>query len=209
MPAPPPVIEAGSPADPSRSGVRLTHFAPAWVAAPPSIRTIVQRGFHWTWLGRPPSLRPPSFSQSRPDLLLPVQEWVTKGVIYPVPLHLCFQSRIFTVPRPDGRPPSLIIDLSPLNPFILAPQFHLDNHSTLAQVLLPAAHMASLDISEAYSLTPIFPSATTFIATSPSRINTNFTFFGLSRSVSMWHCTYSPGSWIGHSAPFASRGSIS
>ena len=33
----------------------------------------------------------------------------------------CFQSRIFTVPRPDGRPPRIIIDLSPLNPFILAP----------------------------------------------------------------------------------------
>ena len=132
VPAPPPVIEADSPAAPSRSGARLTQFAPAWVAGPPSIRTIVQRGFHWTWLGCPLRLRPPSFSQSRPDLLLPVQDWVTKGVIYPVPLQPCFQSRIFTVPRPDGRPPRLIIDLSPLNPFILAPQFHLDNHSTLA-----------------------------------------------------------------------------
>ena len=38
------------------------------------------------------SLRPPSFSQSRLDLLLPVQEWVAKGVIYPVPLQPCFQS---------------------------------------------------------------------------------------------------------------------
>ena len=153
-PAPPP-IEVGSQAYLSRSGARLALFAPAWVAAPPLIRTIVTRGFHWTWLGRPPRLRPPSFSQSRPDLLLPVQDWVTKGVVYPVPPQPCFQSRTFTVPRPDGRPPRLIIDLSPLNPFIQAPQFHLDNHSTLAQVLLPPAHMAALDISEAYTHIPI------------------------------------------------------
>ena len=78
-----------------------------------------------------------------------------KGVIYPVPLQLCFQSRIFTVPRPDGIPPRLIIDLSPLNPFILDPQFHLDYHSTLAQVLLPPAHVAALNISEAYTHIPI------------------------------------------------------
>ena len=105
VPAPPPAIEADSPAAPSRSGARLTFFAPAWVAAPPSIQTIVRRGFHWTWFGRPPRLRPPSYSQSRPDLLLPVQDWVAKGVVYPVPHQPCFQSRIFTVPRPDERPP--------------------------------------------------------------------------------------------------------
>ena len=154
-PAPPPPVEVDSPADLSRSGGRLTFFAPAWVAAPQSIRTIVSRGFHWTWLDQPPRLRPPTFTQSLPDLSLPVQDWVTKGVIYPVPHQPCFQSRIFTVPRPDGRPPRIIIDLSPLNPFILAPQFRLDNHSTLAQVLPPPAHMASLDISEAYTHIPI------------------------------------------------------
>ena len=154
-PASPLPVEVDSSADLSRSGARLTFFAPAWVAAPQSIRTIVTRGFHWTWLDRPPRLRPPSFTQSHPDLSLPVQDWVTKGVIYPVPPQPCFQSRIFTVPRPDGRPPRIIIDLSPLNPFILAPQFRLDNHSTLAQVLLPPAHMAALDISEAYTHIPI------------------------------------------------------
>ena len=111
--APPPAIEAGSPAAPSRSGGRLTRFASAWVAAPPSIQTIVRRGFHWTWLSRPPRLRPPSYSQSRPDLLLPVQDWVAKGVVYPVPHQPCFQSRIFTVPRPDGRPPRIIIKPPP------------------------------------------------------------------------------------------------
>ena len=154
-PAPPPPVEVDSPADLSRFGGRLSFFAPAWVAAPQSVRTIVSRGFHWTWLDRPPRLRPPTFTQSLPDLTLPVQDWVAKGVVYPVPHQPCFQSRIFTVPRPDGRPPRIIIDLSPLNPFILAPQFRLDNHSTLAQVLLPPAHMASLDISEAYTHIPI------------------------------------------------------
>ena len=98
VPAPPPAIEAGSPAAPSRSGGRLTLFAPTWVAAPPSIQTIVRRDFHWTWLDRPSRLRPPRYSQSRPDLLLPVQDWVAKGVVYPVPHQPCFQSRIFTVP---------------------------------------------------------------------------------------------------------------
>ena len=104
-PAPPPPVEVDSPADLSRFGGRLSFFAPAWVAAPQSVRTIVSRGFHWTWLDRPPRLRPPTFTQSLPDLTLPVQDWVTKGVVYPVPHQPCFQSRIFTVPRPDGRPP--------------------------------------------------------------------------------------------------------
>ena len=91
VPAPPPAIEAGSTVGPSRSGGRLSYFATAWVAAPPSVLTIVKRGFHWTWLSRPPRLRPPQYTQSRahtcprlggkrgrvpcsPTTLLPVQD---------------------------------------------------------------------------------------------------------------------------------------
>ena len=44
VPAPPPTIEADSQADLSRSGTRLARFAHAWVAAPPSVRTIVTQG---------------------------------------------------------------------------------------------------------------------------------------------------------------------
>ena len=138
-------------------GARLSSFAPAWIGAPSSVRTTVTRGFHWTWLLLPRPLRPPFFTQTRPDLL-PVQDWVEKGVIYPVPNQPCFQSRIFTVPRPDcpdGRLPRIIIDLSPLNRSVCSPSFQLDNHSTLARVLIPPAHMAALDISEACTHIPI------------------------------------------------------
>ena len=66
-----------------------------------------------------------------------------------------FLSSFFVVPRPDNRPPRLMIDLSRLNDYIVAPLFSLDNHSTLAKLLSPLAFMASLDIAEAYTHVPM------------------------------------------------------
>ena len=80
-----------------------------------------------------------------------------KGVIYPVPTQPCFQSRIFTVRRQDGRTPRIKIDLSSLNQYVHALQFQLENHSTLPKMLVPQAYMAALDISEAYTHIPMQP----------------------------------------------------
>ena len=108
-------LEVALPAPAVRSGCRLSHFLPAWMGAPQSVHTKVSRGFHWTWLSTPSALHLPRYTQTRPDLLLPIQDWVSKGVIYPVPSQPCFQSRVFTVPWPDGRSPRIIIDLSTFN----------------------------------------------------------------------------------------------
>ena len=106
----------------------------------------------------------PRYTQTRSNLLLPIQDWVSKGVIYPVPDQPCFQSCVFTVPRLDGRPPQIIIDLSTLNGYVHAPPFTFDNHSTLGRVLVPPAYMAALDISEAYTHVPMRPNLHRYLA---------------------------------------------
>ena len=51
-----------------------TDFAPAWVGAPQQVLTSISRGFHRMWLDTPPCHVPPRFTQTRPDLLIPVQD---------------------------------------------------------------------------------------------------------------------------------------
>ena len=124
----------------------------------------VWRGFHWTWASDPPAIRFPSATQRQPYLRDPILDWIAKGVVVPVPDQPCFLSRLFAVPRSDNWPPRLIIDLSRLNEYVVAPLFSLDNHSTLAKLLSPPAFMASLDITEAYTHVPIRPNLCRYLA---------------------------------------------
>ena len=82
----------------------------------------------------------------------------------PDPDQPYFLSSFFVVPRPDNRPPRLIIDLSRLNDYIVAPPFSLNNHSTLAKLLSPPAFMASLEIAEAYTHVPMRPNLRRYLA---------------------------------------------
>ena len=138
-----PPREAAVDGDVIRSGGQLALFAPKWTRAPPLPATTVRRGFHWAWASDPPPLQLPSSTQRQPHLLEPIQDWVKKGVVVPVPRQPCFLSHLFAVPRPDGCPPRLIIDLSRLNQFILAPTFSLVNHVTLATCPPPHASCLS------------------------------------------------------------------
>ena len=130
LPVPPPPLEGPGDSDAIRSGWQLARFARRWSDAPSLPATTVRQGFHWTWASDPPALRFSSTTQRQPDLREPILDWVTKGVVVPVPDQPCFLSRLFAVPRPDNRPPRLIIDLSRMNYYIVAPPFSLDNHST-------------------------------------------------------------------------------
>ena len=147
-----------------RSGGQLARFATKWTGAPPLPATTVRRGFHWSWVADPPPLCLPSSTQHQPALRDPILDWVRKGVVSPVPPQPCFLSRLFAVPRPDNRPPRLIIDLSRLNQYVFAPPFTLDNHGVLARLLTPPAFLATLDIAEAYTHIPMRPNLYRYLA---------------------------------------------
>ena len=70
-----------------------------------------------------------------PSVLELLQGMEIKGAVYRVPVQACFQSIIFTVPKPDGSN-RLILDLSVLNKFIQIPAFKMTNHNALRQSCL-------------------------------------------------------------------------
>ena len=65
-------------------GARLQTFAGEWAEAPDALARIVRRGFHWTWLTKPPPLssKIPSGGRSGPELDLAVEELLRKNAIY-------------------------------------------------------------------------------------------------------------------------------
>ena len=115
-------------------------------------------------MSEPPPLSLPYTTQRQPNLRAPILDWVAKGVVVPVSRQPCFLSHLFAVPRPNNRPPRLIIDLSRLNEYVIAPHFILDNHDALARLLTPPAFLASLDIAEAYTHIPMRPNLRRYLA---------------------------------------------
>lgn len=125
-----------------------------WKKAPKLVWNTVKRGFHWKWVSKPPPLFIPTKTQHEKHLVKLVQDWVLKGVIYPVQNQPCFLSRIFTVPKKDHSL-RLIIDLSLLNQYVRSPPFTLDNHLKVSRIMITPVWMASLDIKEAYTHIPM------------------------------------------------------
>lgn len=80
--APPPGSSVRTPSPPHQSSSEEEGQYNA-----PSIKRIVTRGFHWTWLSEPPPLRTPRLDPNAPpDLLEEVQALVTRKAVYEVPL---------------------------------------------------------------------------------------------------------------------------
>ena len=82
--APPPGSSVRTPSPPHQSSSEEEGQYNA-----PSIKRIVTRGFHWTWLSEPPpggSAEPRLDPNAPPDLLEEVQALVTRKAVYEVPL---------------------------------------------------------------------------------------------------------------------------
>jgi len=99
-------------------------------------------------------LTSPSFQTSQPVTVVGKdnhgRKLLEKGAIKTV--SLCpnqFVSRIFLVPKKDGsfRP---VINLRPLNRFIVVAHFKMDNLTILKDLLQPEEWMASIDLKDAY-----------------------------------------------------------
>ena len=86
-------------------GARLLEFPHAWKHAPPSIQKLIQKGFHWTWIKNPPTLRKPTLqtpSKSTDFSSQAVTNLLEKKAIYQVPNQPCSLSNIFLVPKQTG-----------------------------------------------------------------------------------------------------------
>ena len=70
------------------------------------------------------------------------------------PKQACFLATIFLVPKSAGGN-RVIINLSKLNKYILAPRSHMTNHLSLASLLQAPVWLASLDIQDVYFHVPI------------------------------------------------------
>ena len=154
---------AEDPLDNDRVGCRLQTFAQEWQGASQWLKTVIQRGFHWTWSGKPPQLHHPRHQVQTNhvhELVLKLEE---QGAIYPVVDQPCFMSRIFAVPKSSGGF-RLIVDLSPLNKFISCKKFHMSNHNTLRSCLDVPSWMTSVDVQDAYLHVPVRKSLHKFLA---------------------------------------------
>ena len=146
-------------------GGRLQLFATEWSDAPTAIYRTAKRGFHWTWLDKPPALSTPKKKPQplNPDLSLAIRELLYKQAIYKANHQPCFLSNVFLVPKKSGGF-RFIINLSRLNKFIYAPRFHMSNHTSLASMLQPPVWTTSIDLQDAYFHIPIRPSLHKFLA---------------------------------------------
>jgi ribonuclease HI len=84
-----------------------------------------------------------------------VKPLLVKGAIVPVSDEEGqFVSKIFTVPKPDGTS-RLVINLKPLNEYIEAPHFKMEDYRTACNVIRTNCYLASIDLKDAYYLIPV------------------------------------------------------
>jgi ribonuclease HI len=68
-----------------------------------------------------------------------------------------FISKVFTVPKSDGRS-RLVINLRSLNEFVSSPHFKMEDHRSACNLLHEGCYMASVDLKDAYYIVPIHKS---------------------------------------------------
>ena len=152
-----------SPENDSLAG-RLQRFAPAWSSIAPSRwQRVLQKGYHWTWKSKPPTLSLPKLLVQSKALQVEVQALLEKGAIYPVSPEPCFLAKIFAIPKPNGKV-RLILDVSRLNEFIFVPELSFKNHGSFRKALVPPAWVVTLDLKEAYYHVPMHPRLHKFLA---------------------------------------------
>ena len=83
-----------------------------------------------------------------------VQDLSAAGVIQK-DRHLRFAARLFSVPKRDSDKVRVILDLSPLNKFILSPSFKMTTTADVMSLLPKDSFAASVDIQDAFWHDPI------------------------------------------------------
>lgn len=83
-----------------------------------------------------------------------VQKLVDRHIVTEIKEGWKFVSNIFVRPKPNNKF-RLIIDLSPLNKFILKEHFKMDNLQSAVELMRPGVYISSIDLRDAYYTLPI------------------------------------------------------
>ena len=144
-------------------GDRLRKFSSVWrrFRASPEIVSMIKHGHKIDFVGYGPKLVKPDWRKA--TKLPPAQmtviraevaKLVAKKAMRIVPLEEArskrgFYSRLFCVPKPDGswRP---IINLKPMNRFVVKKSFKMETIKNVRQVLRPGMWAATVDLKDAY-----------------------------------------------------------
>ena len=143
-------------------GERLTRSLPFWelIHTDVWVLDVLRRGYKPLFLTNPLLTTSPKWftvsHKKDPFLQKEIDDLFLKGTIEPVHNVTSpgFYTKIFLVPKKNGklRP---VIDLSPLNKFLVVPTFKMLTTRHLSRVLTHQGHAASLDLKDAYLHVPI------------------------------------------------------
>jgi hypothetical protein len=150
---------------PPEVGARLQQFASRWKAIDPDswVLQTVTKGYELEFTSRPLAstvIRPtplPSSGPKRQALLAEVKALVEKKAVYPLPktiLQPGFSAIFFLAPKKSGewRP---IINLRPLNQFIVPQRFRMESLSCILNANIKGSWTTSIDLKDAYLHVPV------------------------------------------------------
>lgn len=160
--------------DVSPVGSCLQHFWRDWALAglDKRIVQILKKGYRIPFTSLPTlTAQPinfPSYSSNSNKLQLlreAVEEMLTKRaveIIHPQNLSPGFYSRLFLVPKKNGkwRP---VIDLSPLNKMVEKKKFKMETPRTVLSAIQRNQFMTSIDLTDAYFHVPIHPASRKYL----------------------------------------------
>ena len=142
-------------------GGRLTLFLKEWlmITSDRWVLEVIQKGYAIEFIQNPPTnwgvkcTPVPVNSEARKVLCQEIQNLLEKNVIVPVPVDQVgqgFYSTFFLVQKKTGgyRP---ILNLRPLNNFVVRKGFKLDSIRTIKMLLQPGDFTTSLDLKDAYN----------------------------------------------------------
>jgi hypothetical protein len=152
---------------PSPVGARLLEYWRNWevIGAEPWVLSVVRKGYRLEFQEYPPLLSHPPFSriptrtEGQSTLDLEVQELVDKRAVEVLkhPVGPGFYSSIFLVPKKEPQKFRLVINLRPLNAYLIVKRFRMETSRTVTAALHQGDWVVSLDLKDAYFHIPIHP----------------------------------------------------
>ena len=148
-------------------GERLSKFHKIWEqkGAPPSVQQIIKTGHRIQFEKSPPLTLPlkqyETFLSPTQSLIVEqeIKELVEKGALRVVSYSEAIKvpglySRVFVVPKPNGNH-RVIINMKPLNKFIVKETFHMESEKEVRSLLEPGCWGSVIDLSDAYYLVSV------------------------------------------------------
>ncbi|XP_068104139.1 uncharacterized protein [Hyperolius riggenbachi] len=144
-------------------GGRLSRFYPEWrkITSNQFILDLIKDGYKIRFIKKPPvrfvKTLMPKDREARMALQELLRDMMDRNVIKEVPpqeRNRGFYSRIFLIKKPTGKF-RMILNLKPLNPFIVYEKFRMETVYTMRNLLNADVFMVNIDLTDAYWHIPI------------------------------------------------------